>query len=87
MTGGGSEARGKANLPPFLLFQFSKGGTNRPAVWIDTGIHSREWVTQASGVWFAKKVRHLPATSYIPKGPQGPVATVDAGWLTPWRGQ
>ncbi|TNN31380.1 Carboxypeptidase A1 [Liparis tanakae] len=32
------------------------GGTGRPAVWIDTGIHSREWVTQASGTWFAKKV-------------------------------
>lgn len=48
----------------FLLFdfsssrlQFSTGGTNRPAIWIDTGIHSREWVTQASGTWFAKKVR------------------------------
>lgn len=36
--------------------QFSTGGTNRPAIWIDTGIHSREWVTQASGTWFAKKV-------------------------------
>ncbi|KAJ8245426.1 hypothetical protein GJAV_G00270600 [Gymnothorax javanicus] len=31
-------------------------GPNRPAVWIDTGIHSREWVTQASGTWFAKKI-------------------------------
>ncbi|XP_009984000.1 PREDICTED: carboxypeptidase A1-like, partial [Tauraco erythrolophus] len=38
------------------VLKFSKGGTNRPAVWIDTGIHSREWVTQASGVWFAKKI-------------------------------
>lgn len=36
--------------------QFSTGGSNRPAIWIDTGIHSREWVTQASGTWFAKKV-------------------------------
>lgn len=41
------------SLPPL---QFSTGGTDRPAAWIDTGIHSREWVTQASGVWFAKKV-------------------------------
>lgn len=39
-----------------LLVQFSTGGSNRPAIWIDTGIHSREWVTQASGIWFAKKV-------------------------------
>lgn len=41
----------------FSTSQFSTGGNNRPAIWIDTGIHSREWVTQASGTWFAKKVR------------------------------
>lgn len=41
----------------WLFVQFSTGGTNRPAIWIDTGIHSREWVTQASGIWFAKKVQ------------------------------
>ncbi|XP_068168590.1 carboxypeptidase A5 [Antennarius striatus] len=38
------------------VLKFSTGGTGRPAIWIDTGIHSREWVTQASGVWFAKKI-------------------------------
>uniref|UniRef100_H2V3L8 Carboxypeptidase A1 n=1 Tax=Takifugu rubripes TaxID=31033 RepID=H2V3L8_TAKRU len=36
--------------------EFSTGGSKRPAIWIDTGIHSREWVTQASGTWFAKKI-------------------------------
>ncbi|XP_054476768.1 carboxypeptidase A1-like [Anoplopoma fimbria] len=41
---------------PLNLLKFSTGGTNRPAIWIDTGIHSREWVTQASGTWFAKKI-------------------------------
>ncbi|NWI52851.1 CBPA1 Carboxypeptidase, partial [Calyptomena viridis] len=41
---------------PLYVLKFSTGGTERPAVWIDTGIHSREWVTQASGVWFAKKI-------------------------------
>ncbi|XP_064512939.1 carboxypeptidase A1-like [Pseudopipra pipra] len=41
---------------PLYVLKFSTGGSNRPAVWIDTGIHSREWVTQASGVWFAKKI-------------------------------
>ncbi|NXJ98611.1 CBPA1 Carboxypeptidase, partial [Corythaixoides concolor] len=41
---------------PLYVLKFSKGGTNRPAIWIDTGIHSREWVTQASGLWFAKKI-------------------------------
>ncbi|XP_005365842.1 carboxypeptidase A1 [Microtus ochrogaster] len=41
---------------PIYVLKFSTGGTDRPAAWIDTGIHSREWVTQASGVWFAKKI-------------------------------
>ncbi|XP_049997551.1 carboxypeptidase A1 [Alexandromys fortis] len=41
---------------PIYVLKFSTGGTGRPAAWIDTGIHSREWVTQASGVWFAKKI-------------------------------
>jgi len=41
---------------PINVLKFSTGGTNRPAIWIDTGIHSREWVTQASGTWFAKKL-------------------------------
>uniref|UniRef100_H3C0J6 Carboxypeptidase A1 n=1 Tax=Tetraodon nigroviridis TaxID=99883 RepID=H3C0J6_TETNG len=43
-------------LRPIVFSLFSTGGTNRPAIWIDTGIHSREWVTQASGTWFAKKI-------------------------------
>ncbi|CAN9499007.1 unnamed protein product [Ophioblennius macclurei] len=38
------------------VLKFSTGGSNRRAIWIDTGIHSREWVTQASGLWFAKKI-------------------------------
>ncbi|KAG7278991.1 hypothetical protein CRUP_001932 [Coryphaenoides rupestris] len=41
---------------PLNVLKFSTGGTNRPAIWIDTGIHSREWVTQASGTWFAKNI-------------------------------
>ncbi|XP_041652546.1 carboxypeptidase A1-like [Cheilinus undulatus] len=41
---------------PLNVLKFSTGGTNRRAIWIDTGIHSREWVTQASGTWFAKKI-------------------------------
>uniref|UniRef100_UPI003AAED070 carboxypeptidase A5 n=1 Tax=Centroberyx gerrardi TaxID=166262 RepID=UPI003AAED070 len=41
---------------PINVLKFSTGGTKRPAIWLDTGIHSREWVTQASGTWFAKKI-------------------------------
>ncbi|MCM8651506.1 hypothetical protein MZO44_15585, partial [Lactiplantibacillus sp. E932] len=29
---------------------------NRPGIWIDTGIHSREWITPASAIWSAKKI-------------------------------
>ncbi|XP_062276508.1 carboxypeptidase A1-like [Scomber scombrus] len=41
---------------PLNVLKFSTGGTNRPAIWIDTGIHAREWITPASGTWFAKKI-------------------------------
>ncbi|NWU93763.1 CBPA2 Carboxypeptidase, partial [Upupa epops] len=41
---------------PLYVLKFSTGGTNRPAIWLDAGIHSREWVTQASAVWIAKKI-------------------------------
>ncbi|CAK6434326.1 unnamed protein product [Pipistrellus nathusii] len=41
---------------PIYVLKFSTGENKRPAIWIDTGIHSREWVTQASGIWFAKKI-------------------------------
>ncbi|XP_037369061.1 carboxypeptidase A5 [Talpa occidentalis] len=39
-----------------LVLKFSTGGVLRPAVWIDTGIHSREWITHATGIWTAKKI-------------------------------
>ncbi|XP_061578429.1 carboxypeptidase A1-like [Cololabis saira] len=41
---------------PLNVLKFSTGGTNRPSIWINTGIHAREWVSQASGTWFAKKI-------------------------------
>ncbi|XP_030280556.1 carboxypeptidase A4 [Sparus aurata] len=45
---------------PMYVLKFSTGGSKRPAIWIDTGIHSREWVSQATGVWTANKI----ATDY-----------------------
>ncbi|XP_027805956.2 carboxypeptidase A5 [Marmota flaviventris] len=39
-----------------LVLKFSTGGSRRPAIWIDTGIHSREWITHATGIWIAKKI-------------------------------
>uniref|UniRef100_A0A672G059 Carboxypeptidase A1-like n=2 Tax=Salarias fasciatus TaxID=181472 RepID=A0A672G059_SALFA len=38
------------------VLKFSTGGNKRPAIWIDTGIHSREWVSPATGVWTANKI-------------------------------
>ncbi|XP_067446674.1 carboxypeptidase A4 [Thunnus thynnus] len=45
---------------PMYVLKFSTGGNKRPAIWIDTGIHAREWVSQATGVWTANKI----ATDY-----------------------
>lgn len=39
-----------------VSLQFSTGGYKRPAIWLDTGIHSREWVSTATGLWTANKV-------------------------------
>ncbi|NWH97984.1 CBPA1 Carboxypeptidase, partial [Tichodroma muraria] len=41
---------------PLYVLKFSTGGSNRPAIWLDTGIHSREWITQATGAWTANKI-------------------------------
>ncbi|KAM4554220.1 carboxypeptidase A2-like [Fundulus diaphanus] len=51
--------RSYENRPMYVL-KFSTGGTKRPAIWMDLGIHSREWVSQATGVWTANKI----ATDY-----------------------
>ncbi|XP_038874112.1 carboxypeptidase A2-like [Salvelinus namaycush] len=41
---------------PMYVLKFSTGGDKRPAIWVDSGIHSREWVSQATGVWTANKI-------------------------------
>ncbi|KAL0618105.1 Carboxypeptidase A5 [Plecturocebus cupreus] len=41
---------------PILVLKFSTGGSQHPAIWIDTGIHSREWITHATGIWTANKI-------------------------------
>ncbi|XP_068132140.1 carboxypeptidase A2-like isoform X1 [Hyperolius riggenbachi] len=40
---------------PLYVLKFSTGA-NRPGIWIDAGIHSREWVTQATALWTAQKL-------------------------------
>ncbi|XP_031237292.1 carboxypeptidase A5 isoform X5 [Mastomys coucha] len=39
-----------------LVLKFSTGGPNRTAIWIDTGIHSREWITHATGIWISQEI-------------------------------
>ncbi|XP_066222266.1 carboxypeptidase A5 isoform X2 [Saccopteryx leptura] len=39
-----------------LVLKFSTGGSQRQAIWIDAGIHSREWITHATGIWTAKEI-------------------------------
>ncbi|XP_022612035.1 carboxypeptidase A1-like isoform X2 [Seriola dumerili] len=34
---------------PMYVLKFSTGGNKRPAIWIDTGIHSREWIATDYG--------------------------------------
>ncbi|XP_067915538.1 carboxypeptidase A1-like [Heterodontus francisci] len=37
------------------VLKFSTGG-KRPAIWIDSGIHGREWISPAVAIWIAKKI-------------------------------
>ncbi|XP_040857848.1 carboxypeptidase A4, partial [Ochotona curzoniae] len=42
---------------PMYVLKFSTGGEQqRPAVWLNAGIHSREWVSQATAIWTARKI-------------------------------
>ncbi|KAM5255507.1 carboxypeptidase A2 [Ctenodactylus gundi] len=40
---------------PMNVLKFSTGG-HKPAIWLDAGIHAREWVTQATALWIANKI-------------------------------
>ncbi|KAF7479634.1 Hypothetical predicted protein [Marmota monax] len=59
-----------------LVLKFSTGSSRRPAIWIDTGIHSREWITHATGIWTAKKLlagqMSCSASEESPAGPPIP---------------
>nr|XP_006202350.1 carboxypeptidase A4 [Vicugna pacos] len=39
------------------VLKFSTGrGSQRPAIWLNAGIHSREWISQATAIWTARKI-------------------------------
>uniref|UniRef100_A0A2K6Q446 Carboxypeptidase A4 n=1 Tax=Rhinopithecus roxellana TaxID=61622 RepID=A0A2K6Q446_RHIRO len=42
---------------PMYVLKFSTGkGVRRPAIWLNAGIHSREWISQATAIWTARKI-------------------------------
>ncbi|XP_007504381.2 carboxypeptidase A4 isoform X1 [Monodelphis domestica] len=41
---------------PLYVLKFSTGKGKRPAIWLNAGIHSREWISQATGIWIARKI-------------------------------
>nr|XP_020039392.1 carboxypeptidase A4 isoform X2 [Castor canadensis] len=42
---------------PMYVLKFSTGGgKQRPAIWLNAGIHSREWISQATAIWTARKI-------------------------------
>ncbi|XP_011851254.1 PREDICTED: carboxypeptidase A4 isoform X2 [Mandrillus leucophaeus] len=42
---------------PMYVLKFSTGeGARRPAMWLNAGIHSREWISQATAIWTARKI-------------------------------
>ncbi|PIO22358.1 hypothetical protein AB205_0196950, partial [Aquarana catesbeiana] len=52
---------------PLNVLKFSTGA-GRPGIWIDAGIHAREWVTQATALWTAHKNRMWRKTRSVNKG-------------------
>jgi murein tripeptide amidase MpaA len=40
-----------------IVMKVCKGGCgNKPAMWIDSGIHAREWVSPATGTWMLNEL-------------------------------
>ncbi|KAM9216320.1 LOW QUALITY PROTEIN: carboxypeptidase A4-like [Dugong dugon] len=55
---------------PLYVLKFPTGtGERRPAIWLNAGIHSREWISQATGIWMARKIvsdyKKYPAVTSI----------------------
>ncbi|XP_060052544.1 carboxypeptidase A4 isoform X2 [Erinaceus europaeus] len=44
------------NRPMYVLKFSTGGGEQRPAIWLNAGIHSREWISQATAIWTARKI-------------------------------
>ncbi|XP_006158909.1 carboxypeptidase A4 [Tupaia chinensis] len=44
------------NRTMYVLKFSTGGGKQRPAIWLNAGIHSREWISQATAIWTARKI-------------------------------
>uniref|UniRef100_A0A452FMK5 Carboxypeptidase A1 n=1 Tax=Capra hircus TaxID=9925 RepID=A0A452FMK5_CAPHI len=55
------------------VLKFSTGkGSRRPAIWLNAGLHAREWIAPATAIWIARKIacdygRDLVITSILKK--------------------
>ncbi|XP_051857007.1 carboxypeptidase A4-like [Antechinus flavipes] len=41
---------------PLYVLKFSTGKGDGPAIWLNHGLHSQEWITHATGIWIARKI-------------------------------
>ncbi|XP_008047784.1 carboxypeptidase A4 isoform X2 [Carlito syrichta] len=41
---------------PMYVLKFSTKTGSRPAIWLNAGIHAREWVSHATAIWTARKI-------------------------------
>ncbi|KAJ8393412.1 hypothetical protein AAFF_G00061340 [Aldrovandia affinis] len=60
---------------PIYVLKFSTGA-DRPAIWLDTGIHAREWITPATGIWTANKASCSPCMIVTEYGRDPSVTTL-----------
>jgi len=47
------------------LVKISSGGTNKPAIWIDGGMHAREWISPATATYIMNKLVKDPKSKTL----------------------
>ena len=47
------------------VLQIGKAGKGKPNIWIEAGIHAREWIADAMGTFLIQKLLHDPAAKHL----------------------